>query len=914
MEPIYLVDGSGYIFRAYYAVQPLSTTKGFPTNAIYGFTRMLLKLLRDVQAKYIAVAFDREEPTFRHLLYPEYKANRIECPEDLSPQMPYFRKVVEALGIKSLEQAGFEADDIIATLTKRLEVNSPVIIVSGDKDLTQLVNDKVVVWDAMREVRFNASVVREKFGVFPEQIVDYLSLVGDSSDNIPGVRGIGPKTAEALIGHFGSIDSMLQDLSKITEISGLRGARTLQSKLESASESIRLSRSLVILDCNVQPFSRIDSVEEFVWTDIQPELAYKLFEDLEFTKLIESLPEVANLNTKSPNNSNQINKTYETITNDNLENFAKTLSQVKEFAFDTETSSLDVFECELVGISISWEKHKAYYLPIFGNENTVAYLNKQRVLELLGPIFANDTIKKCGQNIKFDINVLESHGYKVKGISFDTMLASYLLHPDIRKHGLKNLAKTYLNETMITFEELLGKSKSIADVPLERVAYYACHDADATFQLKGVLDKKLKEVSNKERSVESVFNTIELPLVPVLSRIERNGIKIDTQFLEKLSAEFGESLQGLESRIYKLAGIEFNINSPKQLSEVLFEKLNISTTGVKKTQTYYSTDASVLTKLKSNVPQSDIEILDTLLEYRELFKLKSTYVDALKRLVKQRSGRIHTSFNQAIAATGRLSSSDPNLQNIPIRNPRGRQIRQCFIADDGYSLISADYSQIELRVLAELSGDENLQGIFRRNEDIHSSTAKELFGSEMFPPGEASDLRRIAKTINFGIIYGMGAFRLANELGIPRKQAQAYIDNYFSRYPRVKEYYSNLATQIEQLGYVETYFGRRRILADIDTSGRDKGYAIRSLNNAPIQGTAAEIIKYAMIEIDKGLRDYFEDAKMVLQVHDELVFEVKNEIIEEISNIVVDIMETTVKLSIPLKVDVKVGKNWGEVL
>ncbi len=905
MRTLYLVDGSGYIFRAFYAISPLTNSSGLPTNAIYGFTRMLQKLLRDSEAKYIAVTFDTPEPTFRHAQYREYKAHRPECPADLVPQLPYFRRVVDALGVKCLEQPGFEADDIIATLTHRLKDQvDRVVIVSGDKDLTQLVDEKVEVWDAMRDVRFTPAVVKEKFGVGPEQIVDFLAITGDSSDNIPGVKGIGPKTAEILLRTFGTTEELLKQLDKVQEMKGLRGASGIAAKLEAGKAELRLSRELVTLDSNVRPYSELASVDELSWTAIQPNVAEALFTELEFIKLLEGL---------KTNGARSVavageGSCYALVDERTLGEFIAELKTKSEFAFDTETSSLDPLTCELIGISICAEAGKAYYLPVCASAGLSTCLDPVKVRELLGPILADPRVRKVGSNLKFDMMVLEAKGYTLAGLSFDTMLASYVLNPDRRQHGLKSLAATQLGITIPTFEELVGPHASIDQVEIDKLRDYACRDADMSLRLEKTLGKKLGQPASERPSLRWVFEHIEMPLVPVLSHLELAGVGIDLGALEALEVEFSAELALAEREIYRLAGSEFNINSPKQLNEVLFERLGIPTTGVKRTQTAYSTDHSVLAKLLTRH-----EIIAPLLEYREIFKLKSTYVDALKRIVHPKTGRIHASFNQAVAATGRLSSSEPNLQNIPIRNARGRKIRRCFVPRAGSQFICADYSQIELRVLAELSGDENLRAAFQKGEDIHATTARELFGQLTLLDRDQRELRRVAKTINFGVVYGMGALRLAQELRIPRKQAQEYIDSYFRRYPRVKAFFNEQTAKSQETGYVETYFGRRRYLRDIDTSGRDQGYATRSLMNAPIQGTAADIMKLAMIDLHRALQVGFpSSARMVLQVHDELVIEAQDNVVAEVKKVVEERMERAVDFSVPLCVESRVGRSWEE--
>jgi DNA polymerase I len=918
MDPLYIVDGSGYIFRAYYAVAPLSTSKGLPTNALLGFTRMLIKLIREESADYIAVTFDTKEPTFRHRLYDKYKANREACPEDLIPQMPYFRSIVKALGIKCLEKPGFEADDIIASITQAMKNNDQEVrIVSGDKDLTQLIRPGVKVWDAMREIVYDAGAVKAKFGVEPEQMLDYLTLVGDSSDNVPGLKGVGAKTAQILISHFGSIEKMLEDTSEIEKIAGLRGSKGVRAKVEAGKDQIYLSKQLIALDYNVSPFSDISEKEEYRREKIEIEQVVTLFEELEFNRIIDSVTKLDNGNYSNQSRfvSNVNGKKvfdYTIVDETTIDEFVEELSKQNEFAFDTETSSLDTKSCELIGISFSWKDYQGFYLPVGGEAERERHLDLNRIRKIIGPIFADEKVKKIGLNLKFDLNVLVAQGFEVNGCDFDSMLASYVLAPDGRSNGLKALTKRFLHETMVTFEEVVEDKENIGQVEIDRVGKYACHDADASFRLRACLQAELdKAGDNPNRSPNRVFREIEMPLVPVLAQMERLGIKVDAQFLKDFENELAIDLKKLEESIYEQAGQEFNINSPKQLSEILFDKLALPTFGSKMKQSGFSTGAGVLEQLAK-----EFSIAQTILDYRELFKLQTTYVVALQGLINPRTRRIHTSFNQAIAATGRLSSSDPNLQNIPIRSERGRKIRNAFIAEAGYQLISADYSQIELRIVADMSGDKNLIDAFNRGEDIHLATAKDIFGHLLVGANtEASQLkeyRRIAKTINFGIIYGIGASRLASSLEIPRKTAQEYIDNYFSRYRKVKEFLDQIGENAEKLGFTETLFGRKRYANQIDSAGRDKGYAVRSLINFPIQGTASEVIKLAMINLHNEFKAFGEDARIILQVHDELVVEAKDNKVEEITNIVVRQMEGVAQLSVPLKVDVKVGKTWGD--
>ncbi|HMO17667.1 MAG TPA: DNA polymerase I [Oligoflexia bacterium] len=916
-KKIYIIDGSGYIFRAYYGVvQPLSTKDGLPTNALFGFSRMLLRFLRELKDEHgeppfqIAMVFDAARRNYRHDIYPEYKANRAECPEDLVPQMPYFREIAHALGFPVYEKEGFEADDIIASLVRRAEeLKEKVVIVSADKDLTQLVNDSVIMWDPMRDITFDKDQVVKQFGVSPSLIPDYLSLVGDSSDNIPGGKGIGPKTAVCLLEYFKSLDALLSSLSQVSGISGLRGARGVQEKLESSLDNILLSRKLVRLEDSVP----VD-IEKAIWTGYRQDELSALMGKLEFNSLLDelkmALPEglAEGSGDLSSDSHNKPKKDYSIISIDQLREKLAGDPPEKYFAIDTETDSLDTMKAELLGVSVSWVPERAFYVDVSkpgGRESDP--LKCEMLGKTLLPYLSSGTLIKCGSNLKYDIRVLGRYAMNLEPPLFDTMVASYVLRPDGREHGLKALSLKYLGEEMKSYKELTEGRDGLFGVPVQELAEYAAHDADASLRLSVFLEGCLREASKliSDPGLYRVFEEIEMPLVPILARMEDNGIRVDLEMLGDLESEFASDLSNLTREIYKEAGEEFNINSPKQLGVVLFEHLGIPTSGLKKTQTGFSTDAGVLARLQGMHP-----VIDLLLEYREVHKLQSTYIQALQRLINKDTGRIHASFNQAVAATGRLSSSDPNLQNIPIRTERGKRIRTLFTAEPGKVLVTADYSQIELRVLAHLSGDENLCQAFRDREDIHTKTARELFGETSF--SDLSTYRRIAKTINFGIIYGMGAFRLAGDLGVSRGEAQEFINTYFDRYPKVKTYFDYLKEQAELRGYVETLFGRRRYVADLDMEGRDKGYAARSMMNAPIQGTAAEIVKVAMISLDRAFSGRRDEIRMVLQVHDELVFEVPLEKADFIAEEIRSGMEEAVQLKVPLVSDVSISSCWGK--
>ena len=902
-EKFYIIDGSGYIFRAYYGVQqPLSTKAGLPTNALYGFTKMFLGLLDKVviagnEPPTIVVIFDAARKNFRHEIYPEYKANRAECPEDLVPQMPYFRTVASALGFPVLEKVGFEADDLIATLVSKMKSeDKDVVIVSADKDLTQLVEDGVTMWDPMRDKVFDDKEVFAHFGVKPSQIGDYLSIVGDASDNIPGAKGVGPKTVAQLFQEFSDLDDLLSNLDKVSTLSGLRGAKGVQAKLESNIDLIRLSRTLVALDHNVELDSLTLQNIDSKWSGYRDEELKALISDLEFESLFKKFSLKEN-----PAKAKEVEqRDYKVINLEELRKLLSSSSGISEIAFDTETDSLDPLVARLMGISFSWESEKGYYLPLNENNMDRAFLS-----EALEPIFKNSSILKFGSNLKFDLRILKTAGIEVKGPFFDTMVAAQILTPGTRENGLKSLALKHLNERMVTFEEMISDSESIHSVPLERLGHYAAHDADASLRIGRIFNSQLKD--DQFKSQEKLFFDVEMPVLPVLAKMEQVGIKINEGLLSDLEVEFSTEAERLNAEIMQQAGEDFNLNSPKQLSVVLFEKLGLPVNGVKKGQSGYSTDAGVLQRLQGTHP-----IIENILEYREVHKLLTTYIQGLKKLVHPKTGRIHTSFNQAITATGRLSSTDPNLQNIPIRSERGRRIRELFVAKEGSKLIIADYSQVELRVLAHLSKDENLIEAFRSGEDIHLRTARELFGEQKALGDEASSYRRVAKTINFGIIYGMGPFRLAGDLGVSRREAQDFIDAYFNRYPKVKVYFDSLEVDGAQKGYVETLFGRRRYLEEVSGKGRDKGYAVRSMMNAPIQGSAAEIVKLAMINIDREIQKSPNQLELLLQVHDELICEVKEEFAQIWADQIKASMEGVLDLLVPLKADVIVGNNWGQ--
>jgi DNA polymerase-1 len=901
----YLIDGSGYIFRAFYAIQRLSTKSGFPTNALYGFLKMILKTVAQANSSKVAIVFDAGRKTFRNDLYPEYKANRTECPPELVEQMPYFRELSKALGLPVLECPGYEADDIIATLTSRLvAAGHPVVIVSGDKDLMQLVTDTVQIWDTMKDQRYGIPQVTEKFGVGPDKVTEILALTGDSSDNVPGVDGVGPKTATQLIQKYGSAEGVIAAVDKIQDDSEIRNRKKIAEAISGNIETLRLARKLVEVDSNV-PLEKITDGTTDIETllskrDIDPIHLHELFEQFEFHSLFKEFKSVLNA-AKHAQNPTKFD--YKTILAADFPAWAEDFRQQREFSLDLETTSLEINLATIVGVSICWSDTQSFYIPINHKDAPGQVLWSDFVAATKDRL-EDPQVAKSGQNAKYDIAVLGAHGITVRGLSFDSMVAAYLLNPDGRNFNLTDLANDFLNLPVIEYTEVTEGKSDFSEVAITDATAYACQDAQYAWLLKETLAPRLEE-----GGLTRVFTELEVPLVAVLAKMERLGVKVDADKLRTMSAEFEVQLQDLEKRIYAAAGCEFNINSPKQLADLFFNKLGISTKGVKKTKTGFSTDSSVLEKLAE-----EHELPALILEYRSLHKLKSTYTDALFEYICPKTHRVHTRLNQTITGTGRLSSSDPNLQNIPVQSKEGARIRSAFIPEEGSFFISADYSQIELRLLAHMSGDENLIRAFQEGRDIHASTAREIMGlsaHEEVP----DDIRRIGKTINFGIVYGMGAFRLGKELGIPVNQASQYITNYFKRYPKVKEYFAKLEETALSNGEVQTIYGRKRVISSIDTSGRDSGFAMRAAINAPLQGSAADIIKLAMIRVDELLTKEFPGANLILQIHDELLIEATDHGAEANAKLLAAIqaaMENVLELRVPLKVDVGQGRNWQE--
>lgn len=887
-KKIFLIDGSAFLYRAFHAIRTLSTSKGRPTNATFGFARILLKLFKENNPDYALVIFDVKGPTFRHELYDQYKANRPPMPEELSVQIPDIKRLIRALNIPIMEKEGYEADDLAGTYARLAEEEGfDVVMVTGDKDFIQLVTERCTLWDPMKDSIKDAGRIREEMGIHPKQFIDVLGLAGDTSDNIPGVAGVGPKTATDLIAKFGSIENLYENLDS------LKKKKKLHENLSKSRDIVLLSRKLATIDRFVPVTGK---VEDFKIIPYNTQEAFALFQELEFNTLMNEFA-------KKPNPSEKI---YKSITNlGELEKLAHVLTNKGIFALDTETTSKNPTEAGLVGISFSYMENQGFYIPVgHTSPEDVEQPAKEDILRIFKPVLENPDIKKVGQNIKYDYIVLFRFGIFLQGIVFDTMIASYLLNPSTRGHSLDSIAMTLFGHKTISYTDVTGKGKNqigFQDVLIPEAVNYACEDADLTFMAYQELKKNIRD-----KGLSDLMDTIEMPLIMVLAKMEMEGIKVDKNTLQQLSHTFELELKNLEQDIYRLAGEEFNINSSQQLGFILFEKLKLSTIKKTKMKTGYSTDVEVLTKLAPTH-----ELPARLLRYRTLDKLKSTYADALQELIHKETGRIHTSFNQTITATGRLSSSNPNLQNIPIRKEEGKKIRRAFIPKEGHTLISADYSQIELRILAHCAEDEILIEAFQNGEDIHTRTAKEVF--QIMPEFITDDLRSQAKAVNFGIVYGMSAFRLANDLNISRKMATAYIDNYFKRYSGVKKFIESTIENTRKTGEVSTLFNRKRRLDDINSSNANvRGFAERAAVNTPIQGSAADLIKLAMIKLEDALEKNNMAAKMLLSVHDEIIFECPFEEKDRLVDLAKNIMENVHPLKVPLKVNFGSGQNWAE--
>lgn len=882
---LYLLDASSYIHRAFHAVKGLTTSQGVPTGAVFGFVQMLLKVMKDARPQYLAVVYDAKGPTFRHQLYPAYKANRPPLDPALKTQLPLVRQLVTALGLPAVEMEGFEADDLMATLARQArELGFQVVLVSGDKDLMQLVGPGVVQWDTMKDVRLGPEEVAAKLGVEPSQAVDFQALTGDASDNVPGVAGVGPKTAATLLQAHGDLESVL------AAAPGMKKGK-LRENLLSLGDQARLSRELVRLrDDAPLPFTP----EAFTVEPPDPAVLTPVLAQLEFSKLLKEFA--------APSPAPQADYC---LVGDaaGLEPWLKAARAAGRLSIDTETTSTDPMRAELVGVSLAVEPGRACYIPL-GHHLAAGQVQADRaeILAKLAPLLTDPKLAKLGQNLKYDLTVLARAGVEMAGVEFDSMVASYLLNPGKTSHGLAAIAAEYLGRSVISYEEATGgKDKLFADTPLDTAVTYAAEDADVALQAALKLGPMLKQAK-----LDKLFRELEMPLVPLLSRLERNGVGLDVEGLNELSKELEGQLQRSEALCYQLAGHEFNLNSPQQLAQVLFEELNLDTVKKTKKRTAYSTDMSVLTQL-AEVHPLPAEVLN----YRTLSKIKGTYVDVLPGLVNPATGRVHTSFNQTVTATGRLSSSDPNLQNIPVRSELGARIRACFVPRPGFLMLSADYSQIELRVLAHLSQDPLLVQDMSGGLDVHTQTASRLFE---VPPGLVTpDMRRRAKTVNFGVLYGMSAFRLAREQKISRAEAQDIIEKYLGRYRGIAEFQQANLMQARDNGYVTTLLGRRRFLPGINASDRiAREAAERMALNTPIQGTAADIIKLAMLRVDEMLAAEFPEALMILQVHDELVFECPQAQIKAFAKRVKQVMEGVVKLKVGLVVDLGWGQNWGQ--
>ena len=897
--PLVLVDGSSYLYRAFHALPPLTNSSGQPTGAIKGVIAMLKRLGKDYPGSELVVVFDAKGKTFRDEMFEQYKSHRPPMPDDLRRQIEPIHAIVRAMGLPLLIVDGVEADDVIGTLARRRAgEGQPVVISTGDKDMAQLVDDRITLVNTMTDTRLDAAGVRDKFGVGPELIIDYLALVGDKSDNIPGVPGVGEKTALALLQNVGGLDAIYGDLEAIRELD-FRGARKMPEKFAEHRDQAYLSYQLATIKTDVALDADADLLAP---REPDKQQLLELFLDLEFKAWSDELLNDKEVAADQP----AADKTWHTVLDrQDFEAWLARLAKADLFAFDTETTSLDYMDAELVGVSFAVEPHEAAYVPLAHDYlGAPAQLDRQWVLDQFRPLLENPNKPKVGQNLKYDMSVLARHGISLEGIAFDTMLESYVLDSTGSRHDMDSLALKYLGEKTIHFEDIAGKGAGqlrFNQIALEQAGPYAAEDADVTLRLHRELWPRLCEVP----SLRTVLEDIEMPLVPVLSRIERNGARVDAALLKTQGKEIAQRLDELEREAHELAGQAFNLASPKQLGEILFDKLKIPV--VKKTATGApSTKEEVLQELALDYPLPRV-----LLEHRGLAKLQSTYIEKLPRMINPRTGRVHTSYHQAGTATGRLSSSDPNLQNIPVRSSEGRRIRQAFVADGGNRILAADYSQIELRIMAHLSGDASLVQAFKDGLDIHRATAAEVFDTPL--DKVTQEQRRSAKAINFGLIYGMSAFGLARQLHLGRNQAQEYIDLYFARYPGVAAYMERTRQQARDQGYVETLFGRRLHLPDIKAgNGQLRQAAERTAINAPMQGTAADIIKRAMIAVDAWLADKKLDTRIIMQVHDELVFEVPEGELDEVRGTVVRLMAEAARLDVPLVVDVGVGANWDE--
>ncbi|ENW93686.1 DNA polymerase I [Acinetobacter sp. NIPH 298] len=917
MPPFVLVDGSYFLFRAYHALPPLTTSTGLHTNAIRGAISAIQKLMRRTQPTHMAVIFDTPEPTFRHALSPIYKGDRPSMPEELSQQIPYLHALIKAQGIPLYYLAGAEADDIIGTLTKQaLSEGHHVLISTGDKDMAQLVNEHVKLEDSFKERVLDEAGVFEKFGVHPHQIIDYLTLMGDASDGIMGVPGIGAKTAAKLLNEYGSLNNIIANVDQ------LKGK--ISQNIKDSLDNIKIDHQLASIVCDLE--LNLDW-HELKLSNPNIDQLRDLYTELEFRNQLQSLDHPNNPNTSAYQQTSQKivkaeqkaetivtedhatlssqddqlgTATYHTVlTQQDWDALLQRMQQADHFAIDTETTNLDYRIAELVGFSIAFDANDAFYVPVAHDyEGAPEQLNRDQILAQIKPILENEQVKKIGHHLKYDAHIFANHGITIRGWYFDTMLASYVLNAAATRHGMDDVARLYLSHLTTTFEQIAGKGakqKTFNQIELEVAAHYAAEDAHVTYRLYEVLSGKLK--SSPE--LVNILHNIEMPVARVLTAMEEDGIKLDHQFLDQLSVEFSKTIQTLENQATELAGEAFNVSSPKQVGEVLFEKLGIK--GGKKTATgQFSTSESILEKIEH-------PLAEVILEHRGLAKLRNTYTDRLIEQSHNTTHRVHTSYHQALTTTGRLSSTDPNLQNIPIRTPIGRQIRKAFIAPEGRVLLAADYSQIELRLMAHFSQDDALIHAFQQGQDVHRRTASEVLGIAI--EDVTNDQRRQAKAVNFGLLYGMSEFGLTRQLGFTREESRSYIARYFQRYPGVLDYMERTRQIAREQGFVETILGRRLYTPDILASNKMiKQAAERAAINAPLQGSAADIIKLAMIAVDQMLPK--EQAKLLLQVHDELVFEADAAIADELSKQIAEVMQSVLKISVPFVVEVGQGLNW----
>jgi len=907
-SPLILVDGSSYLYRAFFASQQadLRNSAGVPTGAIRVVTSMLKSLIKQYPESPIAVIFDAKGKTFRDEIYSDYKAQRPPMPDDLRSQVDPIHKIVKAMGMPLIIEDGVEADDVIGTLASQAsEQGVDTIISTGDKDMAQLVDKHVMLINTMTDTLMDVDGVREKFGIPPELIIDFLALMGDKVDNVPGVPGVGEKTALALLQGIGGIKDLYENLDKIADL-GFRGSKTMAKKLEENRDKAELSYLLATIKLDVELH---ETISDFKKPEPDTAALIELFEEFEFRSWLVDLqagggasPELIEEASALPAAPDNVD--YEVIFDEaELDRWIDRLSTADLFAFDTETTSLNYMEAELVGVSFAIEPGKAAYVPVAHDYmGAPEQISRERLLEKLKPLLESDEHKKVGQHIKYDMNVLANYGIEMKGIAFDTMLESYVLNSTASRHDMDSLADRYLGVKTVKFEDIAGKGKkqlTFNQIELEQAGPYAAEDADITLRLHQAIDAQL----SKDEKLSKVFTEIEKPLIPVLSHIERNGALVDPKVLGEQSIELAARMIELEREAYEIAGKEFNLASPKQLQQILFEEQGIPV--IKKTpKGAPSTAEDVLQELALEYP-----LPKRILEHRSLSKLKSTYTDKLPLMINPRTQRIHTSYHQAVTATGRLSSTDPNLQNIPVRTQEGRRIRHAFIAPKGYKIVAADYSQIELRIMAHLSQDKGLLEAFSKGADIHSATAAEVFKVDLNEV--SSDQRRSAKAINFGLIYGMSAFGLAKQLGISRKEAGQYIEHYFATYPGVQNYMDDVRTKAQEQGYVETIFGRRLYLPEIKAKNAMRRQAAeRTAINAPMQGTAADIIKRAMVSVDNWLAGADYDVRMIMQVHDELVFEVREDQVDAFVDEVKQQMSGAADLDVPLLVEAGVGDNW----